>query len=185
MIFSSFFDEFPDLIETEVRHIELLDSPNDSESLIPQGHYIFFEYFCVDTNCECEKAIINIMSYDLSKSWAIVHYGWKSGKYMPEFQLDSHSANDAISNEFLDLFKEIIRRDRRYAARIRRHYVQFKTRMRELEITDILKNFLHNMASKKIGRNDPCHCNSGKKFKKCCFKQTVNEKLTKLITLRT
>lgn len=21
---------------------------------------------------------------------------------------------------------------------------------------------------KKIGRNDPCHCGSGKKFKKCC-----------------
>ena len=21
----------------------------------------------------------------------------------------------------------------------------------------------------KIGRNDPCHCGSGKKYKKCCF----------------
>jgi hypothetical protein len=21
---------------------------------------------------------------------------------------------------------------------------------------------------KKVGRNDPCHCGSGKKFKKCC-----------------
>jgi len=24
--------------------------------------------------------------------------------------------------------------------------------------------------SKKIGRNDPCHCGSGKKYKKCCEK---------------
>jgi uncharacterized protein YecA (UPF0149 family) len=24
--------------------------------------------------------------------------------------------------------------------------------------------------SPKIGRNDPCSCNSGKKFKKCCGK---------------
>jgi len=23
----------------------------------------------------------------------------------------------------------------------------------------------------KIGRNDPCYCGSGKKFKKCCLKQ--------------
>ncbi|WP_365977203.1 SEC-C metal-binding domain-containing protein [Thiobacillus sp.] len=22
---------------------------------------------------------------------------------------------------------------------------------------------------KKIGRNDPCHCGSGRKFKKCCL----------------
>lgn len=28
--------------------------------------------------------------------------------------------------------------------------------------------------SKKIGRNDPCHCGSGKKYKKCCLpKDTV------------
>jgi SWIM/SEC-C metal-binding protein len=25
----------------------------------------------------------------------------------------------------------------------------------------------------KIGRNDPCACNSGKKYKKCCFTQSV------------
>jgi SEC-C motif domain protein len=26
----------------------------------------------------------------------------------------------------------------------------------------------HSDVSKKIGRNDPCHCGSGRKFKKCC-----------------
>lgn len=26
-------------------------------------------------------------------------------------------------------------------------------------------------AEKKIGRNDPCTCNSGKKYKKCCGKK--------------
>jgi hypothetical protein len=26
---------------------------------------------------------------------------------------------------------------------------------------------------KKIGRNDPCHCGSGKKFKKCCESQML------------
>ncbi len=27
-----------------------------------------------------------------------------------------------------------------------------------------------NRPKKKIGRNDPCHCNSGKKYKKCCLR---------------
>lgn len=27
----------------------------------------------------------------------------------------------------------------------------------------------------KIGRNDPCVCGSGKKYKKCCLKKVVNE----------
>jgi SEC-C motif-containing protein len=34
---------------------------------------------------------------------------------------------------------------------------------------EVLKNTpLVNSSSMKIGRNDPCHCLSGKKFKKCC-----------------
>ena len=28
---------------------------------------------------------------------------------------------------------------------------------------------------KKIGRNDPCPCGSGKKYKKCCGKKRINE----------
>jgi len=27
------------------------------------------------------------------------------------------------------------------------------------------------MKKNKIGRNDPCHCGSGKKYKKCCYQQ--------------
>ena len=29
----------------------------------------------------------------------------------------------------------------------------------------------------KIGRNDPCHCGSGKKFKKCCMNTKSQEDL--------
>ena len=32
---------------------------------------------------------------------------------------------------------------------------------------NINKNF-EKIASKKIGRNEPCPCNSGKKYKHCC-----------------
>lgn len=30
------------------------------------------------------------------------------------------------------------------------------------------------MISKKIGRNEPCRCGSGKKFKKCCYGKTLS-----------
>jgi hypothetical protein len=33
-------------------------------------------------------------------------------------------------------------------------------------------NHAHIKANKKVGRNDPCPCNSGKKFKKCCLNKT-------------
>ncbi|WP_368860677.1 SEC-C metal-binding domain-containing protein [Bradyrhizobium sp. Arg816] len=35
--------------------------------------------------------------------------------------------------------------------------------------------------SYKVGRNDPCPCGSGKKFKKCCLgSQSLNEPLSGL-----
>jgi|GEM_PF-671953 preprotein translocase subunit SecA len=30
---------------------------------------------------------------------------------------------------------------------------------------------IHTDKNKQVGRNDPCPCGSGKKFKKCCGKQ--------------
>lgn len=42
------------------------------------------------------------------------------------------------------------------------------------DITDIEKAILARTpapAVPKIGRNDPCHCGSGKKLKKCCVNQ--------------
>jgi len=30
------------------------------------------------------------------------------------------------------------------------------------------KTFRHTIRVEKIGRNEPCPCNSGKKYKKCC-----------------
>ena len=34
-------------------------------------------------------------------------------------------------------------------------------------ITKEMRN-LHEQRWSKVGRNDPCPCNSGKKYKKCC-----------------
>jgi uncharacterized protein YecA (UPF0149 family) len=34
-----------------------------------------------------------------------------------------------------------------------------------------LASLAHSIVSKKVGRNDPCPCGSGKKYKKCCLKR--------------
>ena len=40
---------------------------------------------------------------------------------------------------------------------------------------------LHKAASsKKVGRNDPCPCGSGKKYKKCCLEKDEREKITRI-----
>ena len=36
----------------------------------------------------------------------------------------------------------------------------------------------------KLGRNDPCHCGSLKKYKKCCFKKDFNKTLSSRVIER-
>ena len=35
--------------------------------------------------------------------------------------------------------------------------------------TDLEVDHPHQRKDQKIGRNDPCHCGSGRKYKKCCM----------------
>ena len=45
---------------------------------------------------------------------------------------------------------------------------QVKQNENEIKTQQFNKEDLKRLASKKIGRNEPCPCKSGKKFKYCC-----------------
>lgn len=38
--------------------------------------------------------------------------------------------------------------------------------------------------NQKVGRNDPCPCGSGKKYKQCCFKLAHQKKKIKAVVIR-
>lgn len=38
--------------------------------------------------------------------------------------------------------------------------------------------------NQKVGRNDPCPCGSGKKYKQCCFKLTTQKKKIKAVLIK-
>jgi hypothetical protein len=187
MTFSSFFDEFPELVDSEFRNIFILD--NETHTPIPSGNYAFLELFCRDTNCDCRNAMIYVISHEPPKVWARLRYGWKSKKFyskwfggsdneltqnFPGTYMDLYSPHNAISEKFLTLFTEIIQDDQRYAKRIETHYQMFKEKIQEKpNKSPIIKNVIRNSSGTKVGRNDPYPCNSGNKFKKCCFEKVT------------
>ena len=52
---------------------------------------------------------------------------------------------------------------------LKNHYRAFVEKMRTIEVepSEVTKTIMR--AGPKIGRNDPCSCGSGKKFKQCCL----------------
>ena len=53
------------------------------------------------------------------------------------------------------------------AARFARVYNEMRCRLGRTDRASLHASFLG--VSKKVGRNDPCPCGSGKKYKKCCL----------------
>lgn len=185
MIFESFFDEFPEFVTKEFRNITVLN--NNCMKYIPPGNYAFLEMFCPDIDCDCRKVIINVISANPFKTWATFHYGWESEKFYKKWwgkNLEDYKpmsglhfdppTKDRLKNEFLLTFADHIKNDQNYAERIKRHYFMFKEKMLKKQFKKNAKECLLNSSNhKKIKRDDPCPCNSGKKFKKCCL-LTIN-----------
>jgi len=55
------------------------------------------------------------------------------------------------------------------------HYFEAQRLLPELTFDDnSIPSSLYRRVAPKVGRNDPCPCGSGKKFKQCCGKQTLH-----------
>lgn len=182
MTFSSFFEQFPELINSEFRNIFILD--NEIYKHIPPGNYAFLELFCQDVNCDCRNVVISVITDDPHKVWAVLRYGWESKKFyrewfggdnelaqnMPGAFIDSlMSPYNLASKEFLALFNQLIKDDQKYAKRIEAHYRMFKEKIDSPKKKSLIQNVTRDSSGKKVGRNDLCPCDSGRKFKKCCF----------------
>ena len=185
MQFTSFFEEFPELVNREFRHIFITN-----DSVIPPGNYAFAEFYCPDIECDCRKVIIQILTADPYKAWAVIDYGWESEKYYKKWfgksrmlyvpmsgdYLNPLFANNLIAKELLKIFKDTIKNDKIYANRLEAHYSQFKQKILEQQNLNT-KNKTPIKSQRKtyarISRNAPCPCESGRKFKNCCSQSTV------------
>ncbi len=146
----------------------------DEEGL-PDGDYVLMECFCDNPGCDCRSAYIYIMTAPPKvKRIASINYGWESRKYYESIFPFKDGASRAhgihlldekqseLADAFLELFKKMVR-DVNFGEKIRKHYKLFKAALRKKEDGEEKSS-----PGKKIGRNDPCPCGSGKKYKTCC-----------------
>lgn len=193
MPMSDFFRTFPKLAETELRNFTI--GPGTGSDL-PAGRYGFIEAYCDEKGCDCRRVVIAVFSEEAQDFVAHINLGFDSGDEMAGPFLDPLDPQGPHAEELLAFFTDMINRDPVYLARLQRHYVQFKERIegrryagRRFEEpgrvkriaaaeppmlpfaggSDLLFAPAPTRRDAKIGRNDPCPCGSGKKYKRCCL----------------
>jgi len=192
MPMSDFFRAFPKLAESELRNFTI--GPGTGSDL-PAGRYGFIEAYCDEKGCDCRRVMIAVFSEEAQDFVAHINLGFDSEDEMAGPFLDPLDPQGPHAEELLAFFTDKINRDPAHVARLQRHYVQFKERIegrryagRRFEEPGRVKRVAvaeppmlplaggsdlsfapaPTRRDAKIGRNDPCPCGSGKKYKRCC-----------------
>lgn len=126
-------------------------------------NYIMLDSYCVTPNCNCNEVFLNF--YMENNDSKIIYpdfsffYDYKNGTY---------SRNEGISNsdveEFLNLLNKSVTNNF-----IKRHKKLKKEVRNDIELKMIKEKIVEQPKKRKLGRNEPCYCGSGIKYKKCCL----------------
>lgn len=108
---------------------------------------------------------------------AVINFGWEDASFYAAWMREDDPdmvaellgpalhlgpAQGRHANAILEMAKQLVLSDKAYVARVKRHYAMFR------EDVEQSNRLVPDRRSTKIGRNDPCPCGSGRKYKKCC-----------------
>ncbi len=149
-------------------------------------HYCVLDRYCIDPGCNCDDVLLEFHSQEKEDAFYRlifeVRLSFKTGKHIMEGKYGNlknkeleeiylHFMNNICSiNEEHDLDFKLLKD--RYDRMKKVNLVQSSA---ETERSDRSKQSSKKAVTVKAGRNDPCPCGSGKKFKRCCLSKSVSD----------
>jgi hypothetical protein len=173
MPFIPFYTKFQDIAEEETRSLIIHGDPE-----LPDDTYTLIELYCDEKNCDCRRVFFDVLSENTKKVLAVVAYGWERRQYYIDWIGDSSpgiidalvgpglnlgSPQSEFAQALLKKIDIILKNDIPYVERFKKHYMMFRMAV------DKSNKPTPFVSQVKIGRNDPCPCGSGRKYKKCCL----------------
>ena len=138
--------------------------------------------YCAQSNCNCQDVVLTFCRSDVGKRDIVeplFAMRLKEGNRFEEEKRDvgydeMNRLMKAFQIEVPDLQQEVLCRLRKVKERGR---IMEKERISERQVQRVLGSLSSEpevqssepvIVKKKVGRNEPCPCGSGKKYKKCC-----------------
>ncbi len=153
-----------DDIEANVTYNEILPYGELIKITVDEVEYIVFDQYCLLPKCSCSDASLILMTIDedgnpISES-CFIRVDYKKKRWTtPEGEpanISLSSIRTKLEANYPDFYKKLQQRH----LKLKAIYAHCKKR-------DLPP--LKSPELPKVGRNDPCPCGSGKKYKKCCM----------------
>ena len=128
---------------------------------------IVFDQYCLLPKCSCTDTNLNIFSVDkvgkTGEELCVVLLNYREKRWKPieesSFPVTLKTIRAAMEDQIPNIYKQLHKRHLKlktiYAHCKKKHY----SPKEELLLP-------------KVGRNDPCPCGSGRKYKKCCLRKS-------------
>jgi len=135
---------------------------------IKEEKYLIVDQFCLLPKCKCTDATLDLVpaGEDAMKAdpWCAfrLKYAKKHWVVMEDFPppIPLEEIRAAIEVQHPDFYKQLLGRHEKLKK------IYLNCRRKYYSPPQIVPD-------RKVGRNDPCPCGSGKKYKKCCLKSTT------------
>ena len=139
--------------------------------ILPEGHYGFLEYYCGNPACDCQNCLIRVIKFDpqtmlFEKELAKIRYAWGMALSEQNPQIWENYPESELTKAALKVFTNLLQNNTEDINYLKNHYEMVKDYF--IQNPDKLQ-LLSAESKLKVGRNDPCPCGSGKKYKKCCL----------------
>ena len=154
----NFYEYFEDAEILEDTVVPIL---SESRNLGEGIKYKYFDIYCKNYDCDCTEIVLHIYRED--EYLGDARYDYKQQRLTTEY---NHLINLDTLIEESELFE------------IKHQYVKSRFEVESLEreeaairaeIEGYKKEMKNMLQSAKVGRNEPCPCGSGKKYKRCCL----------------
>ena len=127
--------------------------------------WFFEDQYCSNPKCLCNEAMLTFYKIDDSKETQeaefTVRMNLNNFKYDVEF-------NENEQNQIAEIIKSLHNSQPEVFGILKRRYKEVKNASKAIIKKFSLKEKKEEQPNIQIGRNDPCPCGSGKKYKKCC-----------------
>jgi len=163
------FDElrtrFPET-GTMATYREILPYAKHLTFMCGQKRWLAVDSYCFNPDCPCREAALCFIQVPKAgggraKPTLRVSYDYEKATHVPEYSGDSRISEQELMGSLQQAYANLD------SLLLQRHMV-LKNLFRRTHVRTESPKANVEMGRNKIGRNDPCPCGSGKKYKKCC-----------------
>lgn len=160
----------PDLLADITRmatYTEFLPFDETMEFSLDGSNWVVDDHYCINPDCDCDNGVLLFYpkpagadEQDLPEHeiYPAVHFDVKKG------EATSVATEGSDSPSAMQLAAEFMKQTPDCVELLRKRRATLRTLIKH----NLPPKILPFKRQEKVGRNDPCPCGSGKKYKKCC-----------------